>query len=149
TSITVTPNDAFNNILSNFSNFGTQNIIDLIKGLANLLKSSNIPLLNDKLPLINKSINDLLTIGDKFISAATDFSSAASAALKNLVAGVQNFFQGDGTTTDFALTFSPADASHLQVYLNGVLQSSGFSVMGSTLHFSSAPSTATLINAFP
>lgn len=53
-------------------------------------------------------------------------------------------YTGNGTTTEFAYNFRLLDSSHLKVYLNGVLQSSGYTVSDvgeddGTVTFTTAP----------
>jgi hypothetical protein len=55
-------------------------------------------------------------------------------------------FTGDGTTTAFILSNSVANENVLSVYINGVYQNKNtFSVSGTTLTFSEAPPTTSLI----
>ena len=56
----------------------------------------------------------------------------------------QDTFNGDGSTVAFALTSSCDSENNLQVYIDGVYQSKdNFSVSGTTLTFTTAPSTGT------
>ena len=53
-----------------------------------------------------------------------------------------NTFTGNGTTTDFALSLAPTNETHTLVYINGVYQEkSTYSVSGTTLSFTTAPSS--------
>ena len=52
-----------------------------------------------------------------------------------------NTFTGNGTTTDFTLSLAPTNETHTLVYINGVYQEkSTYSVTGTTLSFTTAPS---------
>lgn len=63
----------------------------------------------------------------------------------------ENFYDGDGSTTDFTLKFSPIPTAHQSgenqkffVYVDGSLVSnSNYSISGSTLSFNNAPSSGT------
>ena len=55
-------------------------------------------------------------------------------------------FTGNNSTTDYTLSTTPASENAIDVYLNGIYQNkSTFSLSGSTLTFSSAPTTGTAI----
>ncbi|HEV3084142.1 MAG TPA: hypothetical protein VGY66_30445, partial [Gemmataceae bacterium] len=153
TSIQVTPNADFNNALKDFSHFSIQDVVNLLLKVVDFLKNQNINGLNTKLPLINKSVNDLLGLADKFGQAAQNLlgvNPTILAALKAAIGNVsQNAFAGDGSTTDYPLSFTPASTSDIQVLLDGTVASSGFSLNGSTLHFTSAPPKGQQINVKP
>jgi hypothetical protein len=52
-----------------------------------------------------------------------------------------NYFNGNGSTTAFTLTFTPQSVAQVQVYINNVPQNpaNAFSISGTTLTFTSAP----------
>jgi hypothetical protein len=53
-------------------------------------------------------------------------------------------FTGNGSTVDYTLSTTPANENAIDVYLNGIYQNkSTFSLSGSTLTFSTAPTTGT------
>ena len=55
-------------------------------------------------------------------------------------------FTGDGSTVDYTLSSTPASTDAVDVYLNGIYQNkSNFSVSGTTLTFSTAPTASTAI----
>ena len=55
-------------------------------------------------------------------------------------------FTGNGSTTNYTLSSTPASVNAIDVYLNGIYQNkSNFSVSGSTLIFSTAPTNNTAI----
>lgn len=66
---------------------------------------------------------------------------------------VETNYTGNASTTAFALTFAFAANAHVKVYLNGVLQGSGYSITGAgnpsggTLTFGTAPATGVAIKA--
>jgi hypothetical protein len=77
------PNSQFNSLLSGFQSFDTANVIQLIQQLANMLKGSNVGAFSAKLPLINKSINDLLGLADSLVNKVSSLQSQVdSPALK-------------------------------------------------------------------
>ena len=58
-----------------------------------------------------------------------------------------NTFTGNGTTTDFTLSLAPTNETHTLVYINGVYQEkSTYSVTGTTLSFTTAPSNGDSIS---
>ena len=73
-------------------------------------------------------------------------SAAASAASAAGYAGTQSVdnFNGDGSTTAFTMTASPATENNTMVYISGVYQQKDtYSISGTTLTFSTAPPTGT------
>jgi hypothetical protein len=64
---------------------------------------------------------------------------------ETMLAYQQDTFIGNGSTTVFNLTQTPNNMFPPFVYLNGVLQNSGYSVLGTTLTFLAAPTAAVLI----
>ena len=54
-------------------------------------------------------------------------------------------YTGDSNTTQFALTFEYLDVSHLGVFLDGVAQTTGFTVTQSTITFDTAPATGVVV----
>jgi hypothetical protein len=63
----------------------------------------------------------------------------------------QNSYTGDGSTTQFAFTWRLTDASQVQVYLNSVLQNTGYTLslnlngIGGTVTFTSAPANGVTV----
>ena len=53
-------------------------------------------------------------------------------------------YTGDGTTTDYAITFSFIDSSHVKAFIDGV-ETTAFTIASSTLTFSSAPANASVV----
>ena len=53
-------------------------------------------------------------------------------------------YTGNGSTVDYALPFSYIAASHIQAFIDNV-QTTAFSISGSTLTFNSAPANAAVI----
>jgi hypothetical protein len=80
-------------------------------------------------------------------SASTSASAAAvSAATAATYAGTQSVdrFNGDGSTTAFTMTTSPATENNTSVYVSGIYQQKDtYSISGTTLSFSSAPPSGT------
>ena len=57
---------------------------------------------------------------------------------------VTDLFNGNGSTTAFTMSVSPANPASILVAVSGVLQSPDtYSVSGQTLNFSAAPPSAT------
>ena len=54
-------------------------------------------------------------------------------------------YTGDSNTTQFALTFEYLDVSHLGVFLDGVAQTTGFTITQSTITFDTAPATGVVV----
>lgn len=73
---------------------------------------------------------------------SVEIISITSALTVSDVGQIQNnTFTGNGTTTDFTLSLAPTNETHTLVYINGVYQEkSTYSVSGTTLSFSTAPS---------
>ena len=98
TTVTATPNAALQSLLNGFANLtpsdvgqslqtmSTSLLQDPIQGAASLLGAFNTPL-----PLINKSLNDLLGTSTVFITAASILNQASN--LASLEAAVQNVLQ--------------------------------------------------------
>ena len=79
-------------------------------------------------------------------SAASATSAAASAATAASNAGTQSVdrFNGDGSTTAFTMSSSPATENNTMVYISGVYQQKDtYSTSGTTLTFSTAPPSGT------
>ena len=53
-------------------------------------------------------------------------------------------YTGDGTTTDYAITFSFIDSSHVKAFIDGV-ETTAFTIASSTLTFTSAPANASVV----
>jgi len=73
---------------------------------------------------------------------SVEIISITSALTVSDVGQIQNnTFTGNGTTTDFTLSLAPTNETHTLVYINGVYQEkSTYSVTGTTLSFTTAPS---------
>ena len=69
--IDVTTNEHFDEIVSNFQHFSIDNVCDGVNQVIDLLQNSDIAILNTELPLIEKSINDLLE-PDSFLREVID-----------------------------------------------------------------------------
>jgi hypothetical protein len=74
-----------------FTNFSTQNVFEVLKQLVGFVQNSEIKLFNQPLPLVNKSIKDLLAFADRIVNGL----DGSIAAVKNLKSA---FFNGGKTT---------------------------------------------------
>jgi len=53
-------------------------------------------------------------------------------------------YTGDGSTTQYSITFPYLDVTHVKAFINGV-QTSAFTVSSSTLTFTTAPANSSVI----
>ena len=76
-------------------------------------------------------------------------SVGADQIATNLKSFTTDAFTGDGSTTAFTLTETPAVANSVMVFVDGILQksTSNYSISGSTLTFTSAPDASAEVEA--
>ena len=76
-------------------------------------------------------------------------SVGADQIATNLKSFTTDAFTGDGSTTAFTLTETPAVANSVMVFVDGILQKSttNYSISGATLTFTSAPDASAEIEA--
>ena len=76
-------------------------------------------------------------------------SVGADQIATNLKSFTTDAFTGDGSTTAFTLTETPAVANSVMVFVDGILQKSttNYSISGATLTFTSAPDASSEIEA--
>ncbi|MFV2065670.1 MAG: SdrD B-like domain-containing protein, partial [Pirellulales bacterium] len=58
--VTITTNEQFDEIIDGFQFFSADSICDAVEQVINLLRSSDLEIFNTEIPLINRSVNDLL-----------------------------------------------------------------------------------------
>ena len=96
-SVTVTPNGAFQTILNGFSSISTAGVGQALQDMANLLQdpcqgaSALLGAFNTPLPIINKSLNDILGTSTALASAATYLNQLSS--LPSLESAADNVLQ--------------------------------------------------------
>ena len=87
-----------------------------------------------------------VTGGSNGYVLSTDGTGNLSWAAASTTSITVNNFTGDGTTTAFTLSVTPANVNQTSVNYNGALQlRSSYTVSGSTLTFSAAPAAGSLI----
>ncbi len=79
-SIQFTPNAAFEAVLNGFADFGTEDIIAALQALVAFLKSSDIGAFNAEIPLLGRSVNDLLQVVDKLEGIVADLTAGVTGA---------------------------------------------------------------------
>ncbi len=82
--IDVTTNDQFDEIISGFENFTFDSICGAVQQIIELIRSADIDILNEELPLINKSVNDLIAV-DGALQTIIDVLCADPTMLRNQV----------------------------------------------------------------
>ena len=60
--IDISTNDQFDQIIAGFQHFSVDSVCDGIQQLIDLIRNADIDVLNNELPLINKSVNDLIEV---------------------------------------------------------------------------------------
>jgi Ca2+-binding RTX toxin-like protein/subtilisin-like proprotein convertase family protein len=85
----------FEDIVSQFKNVCLDDILNLLSNVADEIQGSNLPILNVEIPLLDKSLGDLIDFGDGLVDAASRFLSevdlsAAENALDDLDSAISN-----------------------------------------------------------
>ncbi|MCY2994917.1 MAG: hypothetical protein NTY19_44705 [Planctomycetota bacterium] len=73
TGFSFTADTNFQDIVSQFKNVCLTDILSLLSNVADELKGSNVPILNVEIPLVNKSLGELINFGDGLVDAASRF----------------------------------------------------------------------------
>ncbi len=103
TTVTVTPSAGFTAALGGFSNLSLDDVQQALQGISGLLSGSALGVFSTPLPLIDKSLNDLLGTSVAFTNAATALGGPAQlSALTSTAQGLYN-------TLISALDALPAD----------------------------------------
>ncbi len=82
--IDISTNEQFDEIIAGFQHFSVDSVCDGIEQLIDLIRSADIDVLNKELPLINKSVNDLIAV-DGILQSIIDVLCADPEQLKTLV----------------------------------------------------------------
>ena len=82
--INVTTNQQFDDIIDGFQHFSVDSVCDGIQQLISLIRDADIDVLNKDLPLINKSVNDLIEV-DGILQSIVDVLCADPEQLKTQV----------------------------------------------------------------
>jgi len=97
--------------LADFQNFGFQQFLDVLQGVLQYLrKIESFSFLGQKLPLINKSVDDLLTLADEFAAKLDAFKANPGQSLQAIEELIEDAFApeppGTPQTNDPRITLS-------------------------------------------
>lgn len=73
-SIQFVPNAAFDDLIADFADFDLEDVAAMIQSLVDLLQSADIGVFDRDLPLVNRSVNDLLGVVDNLAATVLELS---------------------------------------------------------------------------
>ncbi|RIK78198.1 MAG: hypothetical protein DCC68_15775 [Planctomycetota bacterium] len=88
-SIQFVPNAAFEDLLADFADFDLEDVAAMVQSLVDLLQSADIGVFDRDLPLVNRSVNDLLGVVDSL--AATVLEVSQNLDISQILFGLTDF----------------------------------------------------------
>ncbi|MEO9594516.1 pentapeptide repeat-containing protein, partial [Rhodopirellula bahusiensis] len=84
--ITFTRNEAFDELLSGFSEFSVESVVLALQAFVGVLQNSDLEILSEQIPLIDVSLGDTLAVADDLLAVARDLATGPDL---NLLATLQ------------------------------------------------------------
>ena len=101
----------FEDVISQFKDFGIDDLVLLLSNLADVILDSDLPLLNEEIPLIDQSIGDVIGFADRILDAITELGTLMdvddlTAAADDLETGISNLSLMPAEKTEFDKTLA-------------------------------------------
>ncbi|HZN64477.1 MAG TPA: hypothetical protein VFB66_04195, partial [Tepidisphaeraceae bacterium] len=77
-------------LIEQFGNFSTDNVLGVLKQLVDLIQNSSLPLFNEPLPLVGKSLRELLSFGQSLADGLSTATGNLTNLRKNLLGDTPN-----------------------------------------------------------